>query len=482
MLIYLTDGLFENLLVIALVVFAVGIMNSIFSYLYNILFHKYSLKTISKIQVKVAEETMKLEVSELDSQSSGVFIDRVNNDTREIINIFSDLGDGIIDVIGNVGVLVAIFFINKVMFVYFVVVITIIYVLEHIRMKKFFELDKKRRELSEKNTGLVSELVRGVRDIKTLNIENNFLKKAKEKLVESNKESYKMQKVNVKYNFLTGTVQDLSKLLLIVLGVYLCLNNQLTTEEIFAQSGLELGKSIFSSFNIVTKVKLKQNGYIEDAKVSKKLPNIIQIEVKEREKMFQIETKTGYFIDIDEQGYIIDCSQERENLIVITGMEITEENIEQKKRLENEDLNIRMENILHIKKETEQIGIFEKITAIQIGEEYILKLDNDGITINLGDCTDLKNKIYYVQSILEKEAGNQREIIAFMHYPPVTQSLLSNNGESEFIDLMKKYNIKRCYYGHLHGQAHKDAIEGNVEGIELKLISADYLDFDLLKL
>ena len=109
MLIYLTDGLFENLLVIALVVFAVGIMNNIFGYLYNILFHKYSLKTISKIQVKIAEETMKLEVSELDSQSSGVFIDRVNNDTREIINIFSDLGDGIIDVIGNIGVLVAIF-------------------------------------------------------------------------------------------------------------------------------------------------------------------------------------------------------------------------------------------------------------------------------------------------------------------------------------------------------------------------------------
>ena len=229
MLIYLTDGLFENLLVIALVIFGVGIINSVFSYLYNILFHKYSLKTISKIQVKVAEETMKLEVTELDSQSSGVFIDRVNNDTREIINIFSDLGDGIIDVIGNIGVLVAIFFINKVMFVYFVVVITIIYILEHIRMKKFFELDKKRRELSEKNTGLVSELVRGVRDIKTLNIEKNFLKKAEEKLVESNKESYKMQKVNVKYNFLTGTVQDISKLLLIVLGIYLCLNNQLTT-------------------------------------------------------------------------------------------------------------------------------------------------------------------------------------------------------------------------------------------------------------
>ena len=71
---------------------------------------------------------------------------------------------------------------------------------------------------------------------------------------------------------------------------------------------------------------------------------------------------------------------------------------------------INKENILHIKKETEQIGIFEKVTAIQIGEEYILKLDNDGITINLGDCTDLKNRIYYVQSILEKEAGNRGTI------------------------------------------------------------------------
>lgn len=187
-------------------------------------------------------------------------------------------------------------------------------------------------------------------------------------------------------------------------------NNQLTTEEVFAQSGLELGKSVFSEFNIVTKVRLKQNGYIEDAKVSKKLPNIIQIEIKERKKQFQIKTETGFYIDIDEQGYIIDCSQEKENLIVITGMEITEENISQKKRLENEDLNIKMENILHIKKETEQIGIFEKITEIQIGEEYILKLDNDGITINLGDCTDLKNRIYYVQSILQKEAGNRGTI------------------------------------------------------------------------
>ena len=44
---------------------------------------------------------------------------------------------------------------------------------------------------------------------------------------------------------------------------------------------------------------------------------------------------------------------------------------------------------------------------------------------------------------------------------------------------MKKYNVKRCYYGHLHGMSIKDAVEGKVEGIQFKLVSADRLDFTL---
>ena len=52
--------------------------------------------------------------------------------------------------------------------------------------------------------------------------------------------------------------------------------------------------------------------------------------------------------------------------------------------------------------------------------------------------------------------------------------------ETRFI--MKKYNIKRCYYGHLHANSIQDAIEGNAEGIEYKLVSSDGLDFKLLKI
>ena len=65
-----------------------------------------------------------------------------------------------------------------------------------------------------------------------------------------------------------------------------------------------------------------------------------------------------------------------------------------------------------------------------------------------------------------------------MHYPPVTKNYL----HTEYIEMMKKYNIKRCFYGHLHASSIQDAIEGNVQGIELKLVSSDGLDFKLLKI
>ena len=228
MLLFLTDGLFKDLINIALIILVIELTRNLFNYLYNVLFNKYSLKATSRIQVSIAKETMKLEVSELDNNSSGVFIDRINNDTREIVSIFSDLGDGVIDVVSNVGILIAIYFINKIMFVYFILMLLIIFIFEHLRMKKFFELDKKRRKLAEKNTGLVSELIRGSRDIKSLNVENNFLKIAENKLVESNNENYKMQKVNAKYNIITGSVKDFSNLFLIFLGIFLCLNNYLS--------------------------------------------------------------------------------------------------------------------------------------------------------------------------------------------------------------------------------------------------------------
>lgn len=77
-----------------------------------------------------------------------------------------------------------------------------------------------------------------------------------------------------------------------------------------------------------------------------------------------------------------------------------------------------------------------------------------------------------------KEYGNEKEIIAFMHYPPITK----NYQNTEYIEILKKYNIKKCYYGHLHSSSIQDAAQGVIDGIEYKLVSSDGVNFKLVKI
>jgi len=74
-------------------------------------------------------------------------------------------------------------------------------------------------------------------------------------------------------------------------------------------------------------------------------------------------------------------------------------------------------------------------------------------------------------------AAGDRPKMVFLHYPPKYKGYEC----IEIINLLKKYNVRNCFYGHLHGHSHGLAIEGIWEGIEYRLVSADKLDFQPLK-
>lgn len=67
----------------------------------------------------------------------------------------------------------------------------------------------------------------------------------------------------------------------------------------------------------------------------------------------------------------------------------------------------------------------------------------------------------------------QAEPVVFLHYPPIYGSAQV----PEFIAVLHEYGVRRCYYGHLHGDAIRYAFNGAREGVEYRLISADYLRF-----
>ena len=70
-------------------------------------------------------------------------------------------------------------------------------------------------------------------------------------------------------------------------------------------------------------------------------------------------------------------------------------------------------------------------------------------------------------------AAGDREKICFLHYPPVYRGYLCR----PILDLLHKYEVKTCYYGHLHSESHRLAITGLYEGIDFHPVAAEYTDF-----
>ena len=71
------------------------------------------------------------------------------------------------------------------------------------------------------------------------------------------------------------------------------------------------------------------------------------------------------------------------------------------------------------------------------------------------------------------KAAGDKEKICFLHYPPLYKGYCCR----EIVDLMERYGVKACYYGHLHGPTHRRAFEGLRQKTEYALISADFLEF-----
>ena len=65
------------------------------------------------------------------------------------------------------------------------------------------------------------------------------------------------------------------------------------------------------------------------------------------------------------------------------------------------------------------------------------------------------------------------EKLVFLHYPPV----YTGTSAPEIVATLKEFGIRTCFYGHLHGNAIRFAVQGEVEGIRYKLVSADGLRF-----
>lgn len=185
-------------------------------------------ETFTKIQSSLGSEILKLENKCLDENSSGVFIQRLTNDTSRIADIFNVLNIYLSNIITDIGIFSAIYIINKYAFIYLVIMVLTIYLVEKKRVVMITEKDKIYRVEHEKVSGFIGELVRGARDIKMLSAENSFMHELNTKIKTLNLKRYMISKTDRSYNLLRDILRNIFDTGMLFLLVFLIMANNLT--------------------------------------------------------------------------------------------------------------------------------------------------------------------------------------------------------------------------------------------------------------
>ncbi len=85
----------------------------------------------------------------------------------------------------------------------------------------------------------------------------------------------------------------------------------------------------------------------------------------------------------------------------------------------------------------------------------------------------LREGIRLEASLKSARAAGFTDIIAMIHYPPFNEY-----GEASiFTALFEQYGVRKVIYGHLHGVALKNVLQGMRNGVEYIMTSGDYLNF-----
>ena len=229
-IVYFTSSLWQQLMIISIVILAVQAYISFAAFFFTRRNSKYFQRgTMKKLQIRLGKEILKISQTDIDSNSSGMFIQRIVNDTEKMADFIGWGGlEHLRHILANVGALVATLIINRQVFLYYLIVSIILTVLYNEKTKKKEKKDMQFRNQTEKVSGLIGELVRGVRDIKMLNAKNSFMTKLDDNITEQNQKRFEMAKVNMIYTYIIDTLKAVFELGLVILLIYLINDNTIT--------------------------------------------------------------------------------------------------------------------------------------------------------------------------------------------------------------------------------------------------------------
>lgn len=128
-------------------------------------------------QAFVSEQLFSLELKNFDRKGTSFFSSRVNSDSRTTAGILSRLNYSFSSSLKSFGVIIYIFSMSPIMGFYIIMGSLFLLYWKFQRIRKWEQLRKKEEENSENYSSTFTEIIRGIRDIKVLNLKNVMIQK-----------------------------------------------------------------------------------------------------------------------------------------------------------------------------------------------------------------------------------------------------------------------------------------------------------------
>ena len=229
-LLALSNNKLNILLIMVMALFVIDSADSLLKYLFSIIFNKINYQIKKNLQLELISESLKIKQSTLNQTSSGILIERINNDTSNLAKNITNLLDLLMSLLGRIGLIFAICVINIYVGLLYVFFIVIVLLFNNYSYKINYKNNQKQRENRDKTGGFVSEIIKGTKDIKILNAEKSFLNKTEEYIDDTNKINYEYEVERKKLYSIMLFIKALGDFASGLLIIFLIYKNELTTE------------------------------------------------------------------------------------------------------------------------------------------------------------------------------------------------------------------------------------------------------------
>lgn len=223
-----TDSIWNQALFMALILLGISAVNEVKTLIIRKNTQIFRRGTVRNIQMSLGRETLKLEQSTLDSNSSGAFIQRLTNDTDKMAGMFTTGMGKLTGFLSNIGSFVAILIIDYHMFIYYLISAIVLTILHYIKNEKVGKKDIEFRNQSDKVAGLTGELVRGARDIKMLFAKESFMRELDKNVKLQSDKNFEMRNTDMGFNLVIDLLKDFFEFMTIVVLIYLVTKNTIT--------------------------------------------------------------------------------------------------------------------------------------------------------------------------------------------------------------------------------------------------------------